>query len=194
MRLPLTLTVLLLAAQPAAAGLIGQSVTLGGVTATIGQGVEFSGTISGAFSRPYTVDFSDAGVTITLDNVTGLPPGGLLTYQFGLPFTFSFADPILAGIAYLGGDFIAPVVPAPPAGCPPLPPGFYYACTVMVGPPQQSTLAVAATGIDMLLVGGIPTGPTSIANFSVQTVPEPATAALLATSMLGLGLLARRRR
>lgn len=191
MRRVLTLPLLLLAA-PASAGLMGQSVTLNGVTATIGAGVEFSGTIA-SFSRPYTVDFIDDGLTIGLDNITGVPPGGVVTYQFGIPFAFTFASPVIAGVSYLGGEFTVPVAPVPLYSCEPLT-GGYASCWNWAQFPTQSTLAVAANGIDLFLIGGIATTAVNTASFAIQTVPEPAAAALLGAGLLGLGLVRRHQR
>ena len=192
MRLALA-AVLSLLAMPASAGLIGQSVTLGGVTAVIGDGIEFSGT--DAWGQAYTADFSDAGLIVAVRNPQA-PPGLSVFGQVAVTLRFTFAQPILQGVTFTGGTFSIPVAPSPPPGCPPLPPDSYYACVINAQPPTQSTMLVAPASLDLnLTTGGVValTGPATTASFTIATIPEPASAALLGGALLGLAAACRRR-
>lgn len=184
---------LALIAAPASAGLIGQSVTLNGVTRTIGDGVEFAG--SDFFTPPYTVDFTDDGLLISVRNPVA-PPGLQVIAQITADLRFTFAEPVLQSVTFVGGEFTAPIAP-PSSGCPPLPPGSFYSCVINAVPPTQSTILTSPDSLDLRLTTGgftLICTPETTARFAIQTVPvpEPAGAALLGAGLLGLGLVRRR--
>jgi hypothetical protein len=192
-RRALPILIACLAASPAGAGLSGQSVTLNGVTAVIGDGVEFSGI---SRYRPFTVDFTADGVTIALDN-GGVPSN--VAMLGGTEFSFSFAEPVVLAVSVAGGNIAAPTLAVPPGNpCEGLPPGSYCSGFTLSPPPFSSTFSFDATTIDIYLFAWQPENPVDTVSFAIATpaavsaVPAPASALLLAGAVGGLAAIRRR--
>jgi hypothetical protein len=192
LRLGVVLACLLLP-LPASAGLLGTTVMLNGVATTVGDGIEFQG-LNSATGQPFTADFSNDGLTITIDNrVAGQPD--LLNIPFsGTPFLFTFASPILNSVALIGGTIVSPASAAPPESdpCAGTPPGEFCTGFVNVLPQMvATTLAFSANSIGMSLSGGMTFRTTDTAMFSIQTVPAPASAPVLLVGLAALGAAGR---
>jgi hypothetical protein len=168
--------------------LLGSMLVVGTATSVHAQGLIASGTVSGSGSGPYTYDlsFSDAG--------NSLSPVGSVWYAwvpgaFYLPGVPTSASAPAGWTATVVGNSIQFVATSPAnditAGS--TLSGFTYEAAF--SPAQLA--AAANSGLSVAYSGGIESGASSV--FTVETVPEPSTLALLICGATGLCLLGRRR-
>jgi hypothetical protein len=176
-------------ARPAAAGLIGDTVTFNGQSAVItGNGTTFD-TTNPASGVPFTASFTGNSVTLVLNHQVADNLFAAGTFSFG----FTFAHSTVTGVQYLSGTLpaLAPQTPLDPCGEIADPNTF---CTGFVNVvPQMDFAEGSVDGAHSITLdlGSFNLSPDTV-TFEIDTaIPEPTGLAFI---LAPLALLLRRRR